>query len=131
MTVAKTLVGGGTSRPLEGRSETTVSQASASPTGSNSPSAGRAKRRRRPEAAGVAIASALSSAGSSTVMAIARTLPAEDCKSANRTTRTSAFVMPGLVPGMTPNEQQRLSIRRQRNLIVDEGVERCLDVDLG
>jgi hypothetical protein len=59
-------------------------------TGSASPSAGRAKRRRRPEGAGVAIASALSSAGSSTVMAIARTLLAEDCKFAVRTRSPSA-----------------------------------------
>src|SRR6266404_8074554 len=124
--VAKILVGGGTSRPLDRPSQTMISHASASPTGSASPSAGRAKRRRRPGDAGVAIASALSSAGSSTVMAIARTLLASDCKLADGR----------ILCGSSPRKRGRrntlrFSIRRQRNLIVDQCVERCLDVDLG
>ena len=61
--VAKIFVGGGTSRPLDRPSQTMISQASASPTGSNSPSAGRAQRRRRPESAGRAIGSALFQCG--------------------------------------------------------------------
>src|SRR5229473_6796748 len=132
--VANSFEGGGTSRPLDRPSQTMISHASAKPTGSISPSAGRANRRRRPERAGVAIASALSSAGSSTVMAIARTLLAEDCKLADGTTRTIPGVVPANpdLPSLLPLwERGRISIRRQRNLIVDQRVERCLDVDLG
>ncbi len=71
----RSCVGGGTSRPLDRPSQTMSSQASAKPTGSNSPSAGRAKRdsaRRRGVSRHGGSRSAVLSAGSSTVMAIAK-----------------------------------------------------------
>src|SRR6476660_5514624 len=81
--VAKIFVGGGTSLPFEKPSQTMSSQATARPTGSNSPSAGRVQRRTRPGAAAFATGSLCAAADSSTVMAIARTLLARDCKLAN------------------------------------------------
>ena len=46
--VANTFVGGGTRRPLDQPSQTMISHASAKPTGSSNPSAGRANRRKPP-----------------------------------------------------------------------------------
>ena len=146
--VAKILVGGGTSRPLDQPSQTTSSQASASPTGSSRPSAGRAQRRSRgADAARLCASVRCAGAGSSSVMAIARTLLARDCKLADDglsmsscDTRDSwpSFVCAGqsrLKDGYarprTLTGTTHLSIRRQRNLVVDQRVERRLDVDLG
>src|ERR1700687_1825376 len=199
--VANSFEGGGTSRPLDRPSQTMISQANARPTGSSSPSAGRAQRPRRPDGAEFAVTSVLSSAGSSTDMAIARTLLAEDCKLADRRSlrsihespprkrfflpfsrcgratpalrsfsracgggsgwgraaddgvgdqtaaksattsdRACGFPPPAFAPRRHPPPQsgrgkkkaaRAFSIRRQRNLVVDQRVERCLDVDLG
>src|SRR5665213_4331400 len=108
--VAKILDGGGISRPFDTPDRTMISHASARPTGSNSPSAGRVQRRSRPVGARAATGLACSSVDSSIVMAIAKPLPAEDCKLAKVT--------------LPSGEGDEKSIRRQRNLVVDQGVER-------
>src|SRR6185437_12421867 len=161
--VANSFEGGGTSRPLDQPNQTTISHVSAMPTGSTSPIAGRAQRRRRPDGAGFAIGLACSSAGSSTVMAIARTLLAADCKLANggcerswSSPRTRGpittdlqpptfIIVPDAAPALSNIDTDRygsrlalrlagtttVSVRRQRNLVVDQCVKRRLDVDLG
>src|SRR6185312_4587536 len=123
--VAKILVGGGTRRPLDQPSQTTSSQASPNPIGSSRPSAGRARRRNRPEGAGDTVAPAGAMAGNSTVMVLARTLPARDCKLADRTSIPTRH-------GLRSRGRRAagVSVRRQRNLIVDQRIERGLDVDL-
>src|SRR4051812_28806146 len=80
MMVANTFDGGGTSRPLDQPAATTASQISARPTGSSSPSAGRAKRRQRAGEGAPVVASAGAAVVVSNVMAIAEPCLTMDCK---------------------------------------------------